>query len=140
MGTAKEAYVLADAHGGRLDFILIGTGSEMSFCVDACEQLSPEGIKVSMVSKPSREFFEHQSQEYRYSVLLPSVTARVSVEQVSNLGGARCVGLIGYSIGVETFQVSAPLKALQQKFGFTVDLFVAKTNNQLRFNPAMGCA
>jgi transketolase len=61
-------------------------------------------------------------------------------EQVSNLGWARCVVLIGYSIGVETFQVFAPLKTLQQKFGFTVDHFVAKTNNQLRFNPATGCA
>jgi transketolase len=102
MGTAKEAYFLADAHGGQLDVILIGTGHEVSFCVDAYEQLTPEGIKASMVSKPSWEFFEHQIQEYRDSVLLPFVTARVSVEQVSNLGGGRCFGLIGYSIGVET--------------------------------------
>ncbi len=140
MGTAKEAYFLVDAHGGQLDVILIGTGNEMSFCVDAYEQLTPEGIKASMVSKPSWEFFEHQGQEYRDIVLFPSVTARVSVEHGSNLGRARCFGLIGYSIGVETTQVSAPLKALQQKFGFTVDHFVAKTNNQLRFNPATGCA
>jgi transketolase len=62
------------------------------------------------------------------------------VEKVSNLGWARSVGLIGYSIGVETFQVFAPLKTLHQKFGFTVDHFVAKTNNQLRFNHAAGCA
>jgi len=61
-------------------------------------------------------------------------------EQVSNLGWARCVVLIGYSIGVETFQVFALLKTLQQKFGFTVDHFVVKTNNLLRFNPATGCA
>ena len=98
MGTAKEAYVLADADGGQLDVILIGTGSETSFCVDAYEQLTPEGIIASMVSKPSWEFFKHQSQKYRNSVLLPSVTARVLVEQVSNLGWARCVCLIGYSI------------------------------------------
>ncbi len=65
MGTAKEAYVLADADGGQLDVILIGTGSEMSFCVDAYEQLTPEGIKTHMVSEPSREFLEHQDQEYR---------------------------------------------------------------------------
>jgi transketolase len=131
MGTAKEAYVLADADGGQLDVILIGTGNEMSFCADAYEQLTPEGINARMVSKPSWEFFGHQSQEYRDSVLLPSVIARVSVEQVSNLGWARCVSLIGYSIGEETFQVFVPLKALQQKFGFTVDHFAAKTNNQL---------
>ena len=109
MGTAKEAYVLADANGGQLDVIFVGTGSEMSFCVDAYEQLTPEGIKASMVSKPSWEFFEYQGQEYRDNVPLPSVTAREWVEQVSNLDWARCVSLFGYSIGVETFQVSTPL-------------------------------
>ena len=60
MGMAKAAYIFADADGSQLDVILIGTGSEMSFCVDAYEQLTPEGIKVSMVSKPSREFLENQ--------------------------------------------------------------------------------
>ena len=63
MGTAKGAYVLADADGGQLDVILIGTGSEMSFCVDAYEQLTPEGIKARMVSKPSREFFSAPESE-----------------------------------------------------------------------------
>ena len=58
MGTEKGAYVLADADGGQLDGILIATGSEMSFCVDAYEHLTREGIKVSMVSKPSWEFFK----------------------------------------------------------------------------------
>ena len=57
MATAKEAYVLADANGGQLDVILINTGHEMSYCVDVYEQLTPEGIKASMVSKPPREFF-----------------------------------------------------------------------------------
>jgi transketolase len=57
MGTAKAAYFLADADGGQLDVIPIGTTSEMSFCADTYEQLTPEGIKARMVSKPPREFF-----------------------------------------------------------------------------------
>jgi transketolase len=120
-GTAKGAYILADADDGQPEVILIGTGSEVSFCVDAYEQLKSEGIKARVVSMPSWELFEQQSQEYRDSVLPPSVTARVSVEQASTLGWARYVGLTGCSIGMETFGASAPLKALQQKFGFTVE-------------------
>jgi transketolase len=120
-GTAKGAYILADADDGQPEVILIGTGSEVSFCVDAYEQLKFEGIKARVVSMPSWELFEQQSQEYRDSVLPPSVTARVSVEQASTLGWARYVGLTGCSIGMETFGASAPLKALQQKFGFTVE-------------------
>ena len=57
MGTAKAAYFLADADGGQLDVIPIGTTSEMSFCVDTYEQLTHEGIKASMVSKPPQELF-----------------------------------------------------------------------------------
>ncbi len=57
MGTAKAAYFLADADGGQLDVIPIGTPSEISFCVDTDEQLTHEGIKASMVSKLPRELF-----------------------------------------------------------------------------------
>ncbi len=86
---AKGAYVLADAPGGKPDVILIGTGSEVSLCVDAYEQLTREGIKARVVSMPSWELFEHQPEEYRDSVLPPDVTARVSVEQASTFGWDR---------------------------------------------------
>ena len=130
-GTAKGAYILADADGDQPDVILIGTGSEVSFCVDAYEQLKSEGIKARVVSMPSWELFEQQSQEYRDNVLPPSITARVSVEQASTLGWARYIGLTGCSIGMETFGSSAPLKELQQKFGFTIEHIVAETKKQL---------
>jgi transketolase len=130
-GTAKGAYVLADADDGRPEVILIGTGSELSFCVAAYEQLKSEGIKVRVVSMPSWELFEQQNQKYRDSVLPPSITARVSVEQASTLGWARYVGLTGCSIGMETFGASAPLKALQQKFGFTVEHVVSEAKRVL---------
>ena len=80
---------------------------------------------------PSWEIFEHQSQEYRDSVIPPGVTARVSVEQASTFGWSRFTGLTGERIGMKTFGASAPLKELQKKFGFTVDNVVAAAKRQL---------
>lgn len=131
-GVSKGAYVLADGGNGRPDVILIGTGSEVQLCLAAYEQLAAEGINARVVSMPSWALFEKQEQAYKDSVLPPDVTARVSVEQASTLGWARYVGLSGCSIGMETFGASAPLKALQEKFGFTPDRVVAAAKEQLR--------
>lgn len=131
-GVARGAYVLADAPGGKPDVILIGTGSEVQLCLAAYEQLSATGTQVRVVSMPSWELFEKQDQSYRDSVLPPEVTARVSVEQASTLGWARYVGLAGCSIGMETFGASAPLQALQEKFGFTPERVVAAAREQLK--------
>src|SRR6202035_41333 len=79
-GTAKGAYVFADADGGKPDVILMGTGSELHLCVEAYEQLKTEGIKARVVSMPCWELFEAQDAAYRESVLPGSVTARGSVE------------------------------------------------------------
>ena len=73
---AKGAYVVADAPGGKPDVILMATGSEVQFAMGAYEQLTKENVKARMVSMPSWELFEHQSQDYKDSVLPPSVTAR----------------------------------------------------------------
>ncbi len=131
-GLTKGAYILADAPGGKPEVMLLATGSEVSLCVEAFEQLSKEGIKARVVSMPSWELFEHQDQQYRDSVLPPSVTARVSVEQASTFGWSRYVGLTGESIGMKTFGASAPLKELQKKFGFTTKKVVAAARNQLQ--------
>ena len=117
-GLARGAYVLADAPDGKPEVILIGSGSEVSLCVQAHEQLLAEGIRSRVVSMPSWDIFEHQTQEYRDSVLPPAVTARVAVEQASTLGWERYVGGAGRIIGMKTFGASAPLKELQQKFHF----------------------
>jgi transketolase len=93
--------------------------------------LKAEGVNARVVSMPSWELFELQSQEYRDSVLPPEVTARVSVEQASTLGWSRYVGLTGQCIGMETFGASAPLKELQKKFGFTPARIVAAAKEQL---------
>jgi len=113
-GLGKGAYILADAPGGNPELLLIGTGSEVALCLQAYEQLAAEGIRACVVSMPSWELFEQQSQEYRDAVLPPQVTARVSVEQASTFGWARYVGPTGRSIGMTTFGASAPLKELQQ--------------------------
>jgi transketolase len=117
-GVEKGAYVLAGGQDGQPDVILLATGSEVFLCVEAFDQLSSEGIKARVVSVPSWELFARQSQEYRDSVLPPSVTARVAVEQASTLGWERFVGPHGHIIGMGTFGASAPLKDVQKKFGF----------------------
>ena len=124
-GVAQGAYVLADAPGGKPEVILIGTGSEVSLCLAAHEKLVKDGIKSRVVSMPSWDLFDCQPTEYRDSVLPPSVTARVAVEQASVLGWERYVGFGGRVIGMQTFGASAPLKELQQKFGFEPDQVVA---------------
>jgi len=129
-GLQKGAYVLADADG-QPDVLLLATGSEVGLCVAAHEQLKTEGIKARVVSMPSWELFEHQSQEYRDSVIPPAVAARVSVEQASTFGWARYVGTTGQTIGMQTFGASAPLKELQKKFGFTTDNVVAAAKDQI---------
>jgi transketolase len=123
-GVAKGAYVLADS-GGTPQVILMGTGSEVSLCVDAHERLAKEGIRSRVVSMPSWELFDRQPEAYRNEVLPPAVTARVAVEQASTFGWGRYVGSAGEVIGMRTFGASAPLKELQKKFGFTPDNVVA---------------
>jgi transketolase len=111
--------------------VIIASGSEVSLAVNAHEKLVAEGIRSRVVSMPSWEIFEQQSQEYRDSVLPPSVKARVAVEQGSILGWERYVGNSGRVIGMNTFGASAPLKELQKKFGFEPDQVVAAANQQL---------
>lgn len=131
-GLHKGAYILADADGGKPDVILIGTGSEVSLCVDAYEKLKADKIKARVVSMPSWELFDHQDQNYQDSVLPPSVSARVSVEQLSTFGWGHYVGPKGKRIGMHTFGASAPLKELQKKFGFTLDNVVAAAKEVLQ--------
>lgn len=119
-GVAKGAYVLSGGEGTP-DVILIGTGTEVSLCLQAAEQLQSEGVKARVVSMPSWELFEQQDEAYKDSVLPPSVRARVSVEQAAAFGWERWVGLTGKAIGMRTFGASAPIKSLLQKFGFTVE-------------------
>ena len=131
-GVARGAYVLADPSAGDPEVLLLATGSEVSLCIDAFEQLAAEGIRARVVSMPCWELFDRQPQPYRDEVLPPSVEARVSVEQASTLGWARYVGSRGCSIGMHTFGASAPLKELQRKFGFTPERVLDAAREQVR--------
>ena len=130
-GVARGAYVLGDAPAGNPEVILIASGSEVSLAVEAHEKLIAEGIRSRVVSMPSWDIFDHQTQEYRDSVLPPKVTARVAVEQASTFGWERYVGTSGRIIGMKTFGASAPLKELQRKFGFEPEHLVAAAKEQL---------
>ncbi|WP_397450651.1 transketolase [Pseudomonas sp. NA-150] len=130
-GTAKGAYVLADAEKGQPRVILIATGSEVGMTVAAFERLKAEGVAARVVSMPSWELFEDQDQAYRDSVFPPGVSARVVVEQAGPVGWDRYVGNTGAKIVMNTFGASAPIEKLQAKFGFTVENIVKVAKKQL---------
>jgi transketolase len=130
-GVAKGAYVLAGDPNTKPNVLLLASGSEVSLCVAAYEQLQSEGIRARVISMPSWQLFEQQDQAYRDSVLPPSVTARVAVEQASTWGWTYYTGAKGAIVGMKTFGASAPLKTLQQEFGFTSKNIVAAAKAQV---------
>lgn len=130
-GLHKGAYILADCQG-KPDLLFLSTGSEVSLCLEAAEQLSKEGIKCRVISMPSWQIFEKQDEAYRNSVIPPDVTARISVEQASTFGWERYTGIHGRTIGMTTFGASAPLKELLKKFGFTVEKLVVQAKELLQ--------
>lgn len=124
-GVARGGYVLADSDG-QPQIILMGTGSELSLCVEAYEQLTAEGHKVRVVSMPCWELFDEQDQAYRDSVLPPGVPARVAVEAGIRQGWDRYIGSQGRFVGMSSFGASAPYEQLYEKFGITVENIVAE--------------
>ena len=133
-GLARGAYVLADLGGARPKAVLIGTGSEVSLCIAAAEQLAAAGIPTRIVSMPSWELFEQQDECYREQVLPDEISARVAVEQAAVFGWERYVGRHGAVIGMHTFGASAPLKSLLTAFGFTLEHVVAAAREQISRN------
>jgi transketolase len=127
----RSTYAPAGDPDETPDVILIATGSEVALAVSSYELLVSEGIKARVVSMPSWELFDRQSDEYRDSVLPPDVTARVVIEQASSFGWDRWAGTKGEIIAMSTFGASAPLKALQSKFGFTPEAVVAAAKRQI---------
>src|SRR5262245_13604229 len=137
-GLHHGAYVLADAPNGKPDVLLLSTGSEVSLALEAYEKLKADGVAARVVSMPSWEIFEYHCTKhagYREEVLPSSVRARVSVELASTFGWERYVGSEGRMLGMHTFGASAPLKALQKKFGFSVDAVVAAAKETLGRRP-----
>ncbi|MBT1635225.1 transketolase [Clavibacter michiganensis] len=122
-GVAKGAYVLADTEGTP-DVILIATGSEVQFALEAREALAADGVQARVVSAPSLEWFEEQDAAYKEHVLPEAVAARVSVEAGISLSWKQYVGHHGRSISIEHFGASAEYEVLYREFGITTEAVV----------------
>jgi transketolase len=129
-GTRRGGYILWES-ASNPELILIATGSEVSITLDAARKLAENGMKVRVVSLPSWEIFDRQPQDYRDSVLPPTINARISVEAGIKLGWEHYVGLTGKIIGMDTFGASAPGPVLYEKFGFTVAKIIETTKELL---------
>jgi transketolase len=126
-GLQRGGYILSDCDGTP-DLILLGTGSEVSLCLQAQDKLKADGVKVRVVSMPSFEIYEDQPLEYRLSVLPANVRHRLAVEMASSLGWRRYVGIApdGACVTLRHFGASAPLRDLLKHFGFTADEVVSE--------------
>jgi len=131
-GLHRGAYVLRPAEGDP-EILLIGTGSEVQHALGAAEALEDEGIRARVVSMPSWELFEAQSEAYQRTVLPPEVPARVSVEAGVTQGWEQYVGEDGHSLGVDRFGASAPGETVMKEYGFTAER-VAEEARRLRPN------
>ena len=133
LGTRGDAtrggYILAEAPDAKPQVILIGTGSEVSLCMEAWEQLNEAGISTRVVSIPCWELFEAQDASWREEVLPAAVTARVSAEAGVTFGWERYIGANGVAIGLDRFGASAPYEVLYEQFGITTDAIVAAAKN-----------
>ena len=126
----KGGYVLKDSESTP-DLILIATGSEVSLAMGAANELSKSGTAVRVVSMPSTDLFDAQSDDYKSSVLLPEVKARVAVEAGVVDCWWRYVGEKGDIIGIDRFGLSAPADELFKHFGFSVENVISVSKKVL---------
>jgi len=133
-GLLKGGYVLVDPPNGRPDVLLMASGSEVAIAMDAAAELGNENVGVRVVSMPSWELFDAQSQTYRDSVLLPEISARIAVEAGSTQGWHRYVGSGGQVLGIDRFGASAPYQELYTHYGLTTDAVVQAARRMLNRN------
>jgi transketolase len=127
----KGAYVLSDAASGTAQAQIIATGSEVALAIEAQKELAANGIHVRVISMPSWELFEKQSQAYKDSVILPQVKARLAIEMAYPQGWERYVGDQGLIMGISQFGASAPGNKVIAEYGFTVENVIAKVKELL---------
>ena len=123
---SKGAYILHDTRDGKPDVILIATGSEVPIALEAYEKLEEKSVKARVVSMPSWELFDKQSEDYQCQVLPSEIKSRIAIEAGITQGWHRYVGSAGEVIGLDSFGASAPYKVLYEKFGITADRVVEK--------------
>ncbi|MFT3942603.1 MAG: transketolase [Ancrocorticia sp.] len=130
-GVNKGGYVLSDSPTGTVDVQLLATGSEVALAVESQKALAAEGIGARVISLPCLEWFAAQDAEYRNSVILPEVKARVSVEAGSTFGWVQYLGDAGRSVGIDHYGASAGGDKLFAEFGFTVEKVVAASKESI---------
>ena len=123
---SKGACVVAEPETGTPDIIIIATGSEVHLALAAHEALKGESINSRVVSMPSVEIFEEQSEEYKEEILPAGITKRISVEAASSLGWGKYVGLAGDMVALDRFGASGPYKDNFRELGFSVEEIVAR--------------
>ncbi|WP_339245654.1 transketolase [Paenibacillus sp. FSL F4-0243] len=122
----RGGYVVSDSKNGTPQAQLIATGSEVQLAVKAQSALAEEGIDVRVISLPSWDLFEKQDKEYRDSVILPGVKARLAIEMAQTFGWERYTGDQGDILGITTFGASAPGDRVMKEYGFTVENVVSR--------------
>jgi transketolase len=120
-GLQRGAYILADLGEGLPEIILMASGSEVSLIIEAGKRLAAEGVNVRLISFPSWELFAAQDQEYKDSVLMPNVQARLSIEAGISQGWDRWVGDRGTILSIERYGASAPYETIYEKLGLSVE-------------------
>lgn len=125
---AKGAYVIYET-GSDFDTILLASGSEVNLAVKAAKGLEAQGEKVRVVSVPSTELFDAQSDDYKEAVLPSSVRRRLAIEMAATQPWYKYVGLDGAVIGIDKFGASAPAAQVIENYGFTVDNIVNSVKN-----------
>jgi transketolase len=130
-GTARGGYIIKDV-GDNPDCILIGTGTELSICIQAAQQLEQQGVKARVVSMPCQELFDQQPLDYRESVLPRSCTVRVACEAGIRQSWDKYLGMDGHFVGMSSFGASGPAGTLYKHFKITADQIVACINVSMR--------
>ncbi|WP_290226308.1 transketolase [Corynebacterium confusum] len=130
-GVRRGAYTLVEATSGEPDVILIATGSEVQYAVEAAKVLEEQSVPTRVVSAPCLEWFEEQDAEYHEQVLPAKVRARVSVEAAVAQPWHKYTGTFGRNISLEHYGASAPAEELFEKFGFTAQAVVEAAQQSL---------
>jgi transketolase len=128
----KGAYILKDGEKSNPDVILMASGSEVELIYEAAKMLKEKGISARVVSMPSFELFEMQSEDYKNSILPKNVRARVAVEAANSFGWHKYVGLDGTVLSIDSFGASGPGELLYKEFGLTVENVVEKALSVLK--------
>lgn len=125
-GVKKGAYIVSESNQSEVHALLIATGSEVNLAIEAQKELEKEGIYTNVISMPSWDRFEKQSDEYKNTILPPSVKARLAIEMGASLGWSKYVGDNGDVLAIDRFGASAPGNIIIENYGFTVENVISK--------------